>query len=41
MDEALGGGKGERITDPLGYRSSYYKRMLVTGVGKIASRVTG
>jgi hypothetical protein len=32
MDEALPAGKGERITDPLGYRSSYGKRMFVTGV---------
>lgn len=39
MTEALGAQKGERSTDRLGYRSGYYRRGLVTRVGKLELRV--
>ena len=39
MTEALGAEKGQRTTDRLGYRSGYYRRGLVTRVGKLELRV--
>ena len=39
MSEALGAQKGERSSDRLGYRSGYYRRSLVTRVGKLELRV--
>lgn len=39
MDEALGAEKSERTPDRVGYRSGYYRRTLVTRVGKIELRV--
>ena len=39
MDEALGAGKSERTGGRLGYRSGYYRRSLITRVGKLELRV--
>jgi transposase-like protein len=39
MTEALGAEKGERTPDRLGYRSGYYRRSLVTRVGKLELRI--
>lgn len=39
MDQALGAGKGERVETRLGYRSGYYRRSLITRVGKLELRV--
>jgi len=39
MTEALGAEKGERSPDRLGYRSGYYRRSLVTRVGKLELRI--
>ncbi len=39
MAEALGAEKGERIEGRQGYRSGYYRRNLITRVGKIELRV--
>lgn len=39
MDEAVGAGKGERSADRKGYRSGYYRRGLVTRVGKLELQV--
>jgi putative transposase len=39
MEEALQAGKGERTEERLGYRSGYYRRGLVTRVGKLELRV--
>jgi putative transposase len=39
MTEAVGAQKGERCSDRLGYRSGYYRRSLVTRVGKLELRV--
>jgi transposase-like protein len=39
MTDALGAGKGERTAAPLGYRSGYYTRSLITRVGKLELRV--
>jgi len=39
MTEALGADKGERSSERLGYRSGYYRRSLVTRVGKLELRV--
>jgi transposase-like protein len=39
MDEALQAGKHERSAERLGYRSGYYRRGLVTRVGKLELRV--
>ena len=39
MDEILGAGKYERTADRQGYRSGYYKRTLITRVGKLELRV--
>jgi putative transposase len=39
MDEALCAQKGERTPGRRGYRSGYYRRTLVTRVGKLALRV--
>lgn len=39
MDEALGAEKGERTPNRLGYRAGYYRRSLVTRVGKLEWRV--
>jgi putative transposase len=39
MDEALQAGKHERTAERLGYRSGYYRRNLITRVGKLALRV--
>ena len=32
---SVGPGKGERTASRLGYRSGYYSRTLITGVGKL------
>ena len=39
MDEALQAGKHERTPERLGYRSGYYRRNLITRVGKLELRV--
>jgi len=39
MDEAVGAGKGERTENRRGYRSGYYRRGLVTRVGKLELQV--
>src|SRR6516165_10050627 len=39
MTEALGAEKGERASGRQGYRSGYYDRTLMTGVGKLELRV--
>lgn len=39
MEEALQAGKGERTPLRLGYRAGYYRRILVTRVGKLELRV--
>jgi putative transposase len=39
MEAALSAGKGERTDARLGYRSGYYRRTLVTRVGKLELRV--
>jgi len=39
MSEAVGADKGERTEGRQGYRSGYYRRSLVTRVGKIELRV--
>lgn len=39
MNEALGAEKGERSAGRVGYRSGYYRRSLVTRVGKLELRV--
>jgi transposase-like protein len=39
MTQALGAEKGERTTDRLGYRSGYYRRTLVTRIGKLELRL--
>jgi len=39
MDEAIGAGKGERTENRRGYRSGYYRRGLVTRVGKLELQV--
>lgn len=39
MDEHLGAGRYERGDERRGYRSGYYKRSLITRVGKIELRV--
>jgi len=39
MDEALQAGKHERNAERLGYRSGYYRRNLITRVGKLELRV--
>jgi putative transposase len=39
MTEAVGAGKGERREGRLDYRSGYYKRGLITRLGKIELRV--
>lgn len=39
MDEAVGAGKGERSEHRKGYRSGYYRRGLVTRVGKLELQV--
>ena len=39
MDEALQAGKHERTAERLGYRSGYYRRNLITRVGKLELRV--
>jgi putative transposase len=39
MSEALGAEKGERTPQRLGYRAGYYRRTLVTRVGKLELRV--
>jgi transposase-like protein len=39
MEEALGAKKGERTGERLGHRSGYYRRGLVTRVGKLELRV--
>ena len=39
MEEALGAKKGERTEGRLGHRSGYYRRSLVTRVGKLELRV--
>ena len=39
MTEALGAEKGERTAGRQGYRSGYYGRTLITGVGKLELRV--
>jgi transposase-like protein len=39
MTEQIGAGKYERSEDRVGYRSGYYRRQLITRVGKIELRV--
>ena len=39
MTEALGAEKGERAAGRQGYRSGYYRRTLITRVGKLELRV--
>jgi len=39
MEETLQAGKGERTPQRLGYRAGYYRRLLVTRVGKLELRV--
>lgn len=39
MEETLQASKGERTAERLGYRSGYYRRTLVTRVGKLELRV--
>lgn len=39
MEETLQAGKGERTPQRLGYRAGYYRRVLVTRVGKLELRV--
>jgi putative transposase len=39
MDECLQAGKHERTSGRLGYRSGYYERGLVTGIGRLELRV--
>jgi putative transposase len=39
MDETVGARKGERTEGRLGYRSGYYRRSLITRVGRIELRV--
>ncbi len=39
MDEAVGAGKGERTENRRGYRSGYYRRGLVTRVGKLELQI--
>ena len=39
MTEALGSAKHERAEERLGYRSGSYRRMLISGVGKLELRV--
>ena len=39
MDETVGAGKGERTEERKGYRSGYYRRSLVTRVGKLELQV--
>lgn len=39
MEEAVGAGKGERTEGRKGYRSGYYRRSLVTRVGKLELQV--
>jgi transposase-like protein len=39
MTEAVGAEKGERTSGRQGYRSGYYGRTLITGIGKLELRV--
>ena len=39
MEECLQAGKHERSAERLGYRSGYYRRRLITRVGKLGLRV--
>jgi transposase-like protein len=38
MTETVGAAKGERTPDRLGYRAGYYRRALITRIGKLELR---